>query len=92
VELGGLRVPAWSALLALAVVGTVLPYLAGLRALRDLPSALASVLALVEPLVAALLAWLLLGQELGLTQLAGAVLLLAGAVLVHPPTSLAVGR
>jgi drug/metabolite transporter (DMT)-like permease len=35
----------WLALLVLAVVGTVLPYLAGLRALRDLPSALASVLA-----------------------------------------------
>jgi drug/metabolite transporter (DMT)-like permease len=82
-ELGGLRVPVWPALLVLAVVGTVLPYLAGLRALRDLPSALASVLALVEPLVAAALAWLLLGQALGLTQLAGAVILLTGAVLVQ---------
>jgi drug/metabolite transporter (DMT)-like permease len=51
--LGGLRAPVWLALLVLAVVGTVLPYLAGLRALRDLPPALASVLALVEPLVAA---------------------------------------
>ncbi|MGO4617177.1 DMT family transporter [Nocardia sp. 2YAB30] len=81
--LGGLRIPVWLALLLLAVVGTVLPYLGGLRALRDLPSATASVLAMVEPLVAAGLAWLLLGQALGLTQLAGAAILLTGAVLVQ---------
>lgn len=79
----GLRIPVWLALLVLAVAGTVLPYLAGLRALRDLPSAMASVLALVEPLVAAALAWLLLGQALRVTQLAGAVVLLTGAVLVQ---------
>ncbi|SEG96345.1 Threonine/homoserine efflux transporter RhtA [Saccharopolyspora kobensis] len=83
VELGGLRIPVWLALLVLALAGTVLPYLAGLRALRTLPPASASVLALVEPLVAAVLAWLLLGQALGLTQVAGAVILLTGAVLVQ---------
>ncbi|MCP2259277.1 Threonine/homoserine efflux transporter RhtA [Streptoalloteichus tenebrarius] len=82
-NLGGLGAPAWLVLLALAVVGTVLPYLAGLRALRDLSSAVASVLALVEPVVAAVLAWLLLGQALGATQVAGAATLLAGAVLVQ---------
>jgi drug/metabolite transporter (DMT)-like permease len=81
--LGGLPAPVWLVLLVLAVAGTVLPYVAGLRALRDLPAALASVLALVEPLTAAVLAWLLLGQEIGPTQLAGAVLLLTGAVLVQ---------
>ncbi|MGW4739738.1 EamA family transporter [Nocardia xishanensis] len=83
--LGGLRVPVWLALLVLAVFGTVLPYLAGLRALRDLPSAMASVLAMVEPVVAAVLAWLLLGQTLGPAQLAGAAILLTGAVLVQLP-------
>lgn len=81
--LGELHVPVWLALLVLAVAGTVLPYLAGLRALRDLPPAPASVLALVEPLVAAGLAWLWLGETLGASQLVGAVVLLAGAVLVQ---------
>ncbi|WP_326953648.1 EamA family transporter [Amycolatopsis sp. NBC_01286] len=92
-DLGGLRVPVWLALVALAVVGTVLPYLAGLQSLRALPSAVASVLALVEPLVAAALAWLLLGQALGPAQLAGAVILLAGAVVVQVagPRSVAAG-
>lgn len=82
-DLGGLRIPVWLVLLALAVAGTVLPYLAGLRALRDLPPAVISVLALVEPVVAALLAWLLLGQALGPAQLAGAAILLTGAILVQ---------
>jgi drug/metabolite transporter (DMT)-like permease len=81
--LGRLHVPVWGVLVVLAVVATVLPYLAGIRAMRDLPSTLGSVLALVEPVVAAVLAWLLLGQALGLTQLVGAVVLLGGAALVQ---------
>lgn len=75
--------PVWLVLLALAVAGTALPYLAGLLALRDLPSPLASMLAFVEPLVAAALAWLLLGQALDLTQLTGVALMLIGAVFVQ---------
>jgi drug/metabolite transporter (DMT)-like permease len=81
--LGGLRIPVWLVLLVLAVAGTALPYLAGLHALRVLPSARASVLALAEPLIAAALAWLLLGQALGPAQLAGALILLTGAILVQ---------
>ncbi|TDP96719.1 EamA family transporter [Labedaea rhizosphaerae] len=81
--LGGLQFPAWLAVLVLAVFGTAVPYLVGLHALRALTSTRASVLALVEPLVAAGLAWLLLGQSLGPVQLAGAATLLAGAVLVQ---------
>ncbi|WP_063936026.1 acyltransferase family protein [Actinokineospora spheciospongiae] len=79
----GLWVPVLVVLVVLGVVGTVLPYLAGLCALRYLSPALASVLALVEPLVAAALAWLLLGQGLGPAQLVGAAVLLVGAVLVR---------
>lgn len=78
-----LGAPVWLVLLGLAVFATVLPYLAQLRALRHLPSALASVLALIEPLVAAVLAWILLDQALGGVQIAGAVVLLAGAMLVQ---------
>ena len=81
--LGGLRAPAWLVLVVLAVFGTVLPYLAGLHALRGLPSTVASVLALVEPLVAAALAWVLLGQALCATQQAGAAVLLLGAAVVQ---------
>ncbi len=82
-DLGGRHVPVWLVLLVLAVAGTVLPYLAGLRALRELPATAAGVLGLTEPLVAAALAWLLLGQALRPPQLAGAAILLLGAVLVQ---------
>jgi drug/metabolite transporter (DMT)-like permease len=82
-DLGDLHAPAWLVLLILAVFGTVVPYLAGLRALRDLPPTLASVLALVEPLVAAALAWVLLGQALSPIQLVGAAILLSGALLAQ---------
>lgn len=82
-RLADLRVPVWAALLVLAVAGTVAPYLLGLWALRELPSTLASVLGLVEPVVAAGLAWLLLGQALGPAQAVGALALLVGAVLVQ---------
>ncbi|MGI5221545.1 EamA family transporter [Nocardia sp. CA-290969] len=82
-ELGGRLVPVWVVLLVLAVAGTVLPYLAGLRALRELPAPAAGVLGLMEPLVAAALAWLLLGQALRPAQLAGAAILLIGAVVVQ---------
>ncbi|WP_330182835.1 EamA family transporter [Nocardia sp. NBC_01503] len=81
--LRGLQAPVWLVLLTLAIAGTVLPYLAGLLALRDLPPALASVLAVVEPLVATALAWLLLGQSLELPQMVGAVIMLFGAMLVQ---------
>ncbi len=81
--LGGVQVPVWLMMLALAAAGTVLPYLVGLVALRDLPSTLASVLAVVEPLVAAVLAWLLLGQSLELEQMVGVVIMLVGALLVQ---------
>ncbi|MFI1462744.1 EamA family transporter [Nocardia carnea] len=81
--LGGSDFPVWVVLLVLAVAGTVVPYLAGLWALRDLPAPLAGVLAMVEPVVATVLAWLLLGQGLRPAQLAGAAILLVGAILVQ---------
>lgn len=78
-----LGAPVWLVLLGLALFATVLPYLAQFQALRHLPSDVASVLALIEPLVAAVLAWILLDQALGSVQIAGAVVLLAGAMLVQ---------
>jgi drug/metabolite transporter (DMT)-like permease len=44
---------------------------------------LASVLGLIEPLVAAITGWLLLGQVLTTVQIAGGVVLLGGALTVR---------
>ncbi|PXY33101.1 permease [Prauserella coralliicola] len=82
-ELGPWRPPVWALLLAVALVSTVLAYLAGISSLRHLPVAAASVLALVEPLVATAAAWLLLDEALTWVQLLGAAVLLGGALLVQ---------
>ncbi|HEY1575094.1 MAG TPA: EamA family transporter [Pseudonocardiaceae bacterium] len=80
---GPWRPQVWLLLLTLATVATVVAYLAGMAALRHLPSAVVSVLSLVEPMVATGLAWALLGQSLSLVQIGGGVVLLTGAVVVQ---------
>lgn len=83
VSLGALRPPLWQELVALAVLATVIPYLAGMAALRHLPSSVVSVLSLLEPVVATALAWALLDQALSPVQVAGGVVLLTGAFVVQ---------
>ncbi|HEY0636316.1 MAG TPA: EamA family transporter [Pseudonocardiaceae bacterium] len=83
VRVGPWWVPAWGPLLWLSLVATVAAYLTGVAALRHLPSQVVSVLSTLEVLVAAAVAWVLLGEELGLAQLAGGVVLLAGVVVVQ---------
>ncbi|MCP2169580.1 Threonine/homoserine efflux transporter RhtA [Goodfellowiella coeruleoviolacea] len=80
---GGWHPPVWSLLVALALLGTVAAYLIGMSALRHLPPSVASVLALIEPVLAAAAAWALLGQSLTAAQLVGGVVLLAGALIVR---------
>ena len=75
--------PVWLGLLLLSLVSTAFAYVAGILALRHLPSAAASVLGLVEPLVATLAAWLILNQVLTIVQVIGAAVLLAGAAIVQ---------
>ncbi len=82
-DFGAWRVPVWTLLVACAVVSTAVAYLLSIGALRDLPANVASVLALLEPVVATALAWLLLDQALTVVQLAGAAVLLSGATLVQ---------
>jgi drug/metabolite transporter (DMT)-like permease len=75
--------PTWLLLVALALVATAVAYLAGIVSLRHLPSSAASVIGLLEPVVAAVLAWVVLGEALTAVQVAGAVVLLGGAAVVQ---------
>ena len=83
VPVGPWLLPAGVALLWLSLVSTVAAYLTNVAALRHLPSQVASVLSALEVLIAAAVAWLLLGEELALAQLAGGAVLLAGVVVVQ---------
>jgi drug/metabolite transporter (DMT)-like permease len=71
----------WSVLIGLALVShtggqTMIAY-----ALAHLPASFASVALLLQPAVAALLAWVILGESLGLLQGTGGVLVLIGIFL-----------
>jgi drug/metabolite transporter (DMT)-like permease len=82
-EFGAWRVPVWALLVTCAVVSTAMAYLLSISAMRYLPANVVSVIALCEPIVATVLAWLLLGQALTFAQVVGAVVLLAGATVVQ---------
>ncbi|GAA1271973.1 EamA family transporter [Saccharothrix xinjiangensis] len=75
--------PSWLLLVVMALFSTVVAYLTGILSLRHLPSAVASVIGLLEVVVSAALAWWLLGEALTAVQLTGAVVLLTGAAVVQ---------
>ena len=70
---------AWR-VVAVGLVGTLLPFALVVAALRWISSAVAGIATTAEPVLAAALAWLFLGQELSATQLLGGALVVAGVV------------
>ncbi|MDQ3935127.1 MAG: EamA family transporter [Actinomycetota bacterium] len=80
-ELGSAR----DALLAagVVVVGTLLPFLAMVAALRLIPSPRAGVVATLEPVLAAVFAWVLVGEALAALQVGGMALVVVAVVWVQ---------
>jgi len=72
-------------LIALCLVPTAVAYTCYFRGLRTAPAALGALMALLEPLTAAVLAAVLLGDRLGGVGIAGALLL--GGAVVQPHRS-----
>lgn len=83
VELAGRTAPALFAAGWVIVLGTVLAYLTGIVAVRRLSPPVAGAVAFLEPVVATVLAWWLLGESLGAVQLVGGVLILTGAYVAQ---------
>jgi drug/metabolite transporter (DMT)-like permease len=79
-SLADVTAPVWVLVLWIVVLGTITPYALTLSALRHLPATRVSVVAMLEPVGAAAVAWLWLGEALSLLQLAGAATVLAGIV------------
>ncbi len=71
------------ALAYLSIFGAVLTYTAYLYALRDLPTSSVSIYAYVNPLVAVLLGWLILNEELTWVSVLAMCVILAGVGLVQ---------
>ncbi len=69
-------------MLYLALVPSVLAYWLFQSALKDVPASTASVVTLLEPLVASVLAWVLFSERLGPIGWVGAVLLMGAIALL----------
>ncbi|MGW2155840.1 EamA family transporter [Nonomuraea sp. NPDC001699] len=81
VPVGGWQVPVVGVLAWLVLVSTIAAYLTGMGAVRRLSSPLASVLASLEVLVAAVVALIALDERLSFVQWCGMFLVLAGSFL-----------
>ena len=76
----------------LALISSVVPYVAGIGAARRLGAKLASFVGMAEVLFAILFAWLLLGQLPTAMQILGGAFILAGVTLVRLDELRAPGR
>ncbi|MBE2318997.1 EamA family transporter [Solirubrobacter sp. CPCC 204708] len=69
--------------LGVATIGTLIPFLLLVTALRHLPAAKVAVVATLEPVLASVFAWFLLDQSLSAVQIAGGVVVLAAVTWVR---------
>ena len=83
--LGPMDLPAskWWWLLALGVLGTALPVLLEVIAIRHAGPGPVGMIILAQPMVGGVVAWFLLGQALSAVQILGIVVSLAGVLLVQ---------
>ena len=82
-NLAHLDLPVWALLLWIVVLGAIVPFGLILGALRHVPAAQVAVIATLEPVAAAFVAWLWLDEELGSAQLAGGAVVVLGIVLAQ---------
>ena len=65
------------------VLGTIVPFTLSIAALRHLPATTVGIVATFEPVAAAAIAWVWLGEALVAVQILGGVVVLAGIVLAE---------
>jgi len=65
------------------VLGTIAPYLLTVAALRHLPATTVGIVATFEPVAAAVIAWIWLGEVLVAVQILGGVVVLVGILLAE---------
>ncbi|MFJ4850483.1 MULTISPECIES: EamA family transporter [unclassified Streptomyces] len=82
-DMGEVSVPALLLVGWIVLVATVVAYLTGVLAVRRLSPQVAGVVACLEAVVGTVLAWILLDEHLGVPQVLGGVLVLAGAFVAQ---------
>jgi drug/metabolite transporter (DMT)-like permease len=80
---GSAEVPLWGLASSMVVLGTIVPFWLVLAAIRHIGAAGAAIIGMVEPFIAALVAWLVLDEVLTPLQLAGGVIVLGGVLVAE---------
>lgn len=75
--------PGWSLILWIIIMGTLAPYLFVIGGLRILSASTASVIGILEPVLASLFAWWFLSEVLNNIQIAGAIVVVIGIYLAN---------
>ena len=80
-NLSNYSAPGWALILWIIIVGTVIPYLLTVTGIRELSAGTSSVIGMIEPIFAGVIAWILLNEALSGIQLIGCVVVLFGIYL-----------
>lgn len=81
--LTGSAVPMWVLVASIITLGTVAPFVLVLAAIRTLGPARTGLVGMSEPVLAAVVAWVVLGESLTPVQLVGGTVVLTGIVLAE---------
>jgi drug/metabolite transporter (DMT)-like permease len=82
-HLHGVHLPVWALAAWMVVLGTMVPFFLLVNALRHISATRAGIVAMLEPVVGALIGWAWLSEALDGVQLAGAAVVLAAIVLAQ---------
>jgi drug/metabolite transporter (DMT)-like permease len=82
-RIAGRHLPIWALASWMVVFGTIVPFFLLVSALRHISATTAGIVAMLEPVAGALVAWAWLGESLNGVQLAGAAVVLAAIGLAQ---------
>ena len=82
-HLASLHLPVWSLMAWMVVLGTVVPFALLVASLRHIAATRAAIIAMLEPVVATVVAYAWLGESLTGIQLAGGFVVLAAIFIAQ---------
>jgi len=82
-HLSSVHLPVWSLMAWMVLLGTIVPFGLLVGALRHISATRAGIVAMLEPVAGAFVAWVWLGESLGGAQLVGAAIVLASIFLAQ---------
>ena len=75
--------PIWPFFVSMVILGTLTPYILVINSIRHIGGAGASIMGMTEPPIAAIVAWIVLGEILTPIQLVGGAVMLVGIVVAE---------